>query len=260
MDLAVRSAHQRSVDLDVAPRHCQRGVTLLEDAATAAAIDFSNRARRGDCAGLVVHDESCNAVFHDFADGPAAIGDDGRSAGKSFDHHQAERLRPVDREQQRSRIANEVVLLVLTDLAGEVDQRMRQQGLYLAIEVALVERVDLGGDSQADAAGQRDLDGAVDPLFRGDAPDKGEIVLGLGVKNVQIGRQSMVDGGAPTAARELRPLAVRDRDQVLSAEMLQECRQIGRVEPTMHRGHARAPADACRQDVQIIDVKVNQVE
>ena len=46
-----------------------------------------------------------------------------RAAGHRLDHHQAERLRPVDREQQRMRAGQERRLLAVVDLADELDPR-----------------------------------------------------------------------------------------------------------------------------------------
>ena len=51
---------------------------------------------------------------------------------------QAERLGPVDGKQQRKAVAKQDLLLCVVDLAHELNQRISQQRLDMAVEVALI--------------------------------------------------------------------------------------------------------------------------
>jgi hypothetical protein len=53
-----------------------------------------------------INDGARDALVDDFRNGTLAEGKDGCAARHRLDHHQAERLRPIDREQKRLRAAN----------------------------------------------------------------------------------------------------------------------------------------------------------
>src|SRR6266542_5016694 len=74
------------------------------------------------------------AVEDHLGDGTTASGDDGRAAGESFDHGEAEWLGPIDGEQEGLRLAQEFCLRILADLPDEVDERMVEERLDVAIE------------------------------------------------------------------------------------------------------------------------------
>jgi hypothetical protein len=66
-------------------------------------------------------------LLHKLGNRAAAIGDDGRAARHRLNHHQPERLRPVDRKKQCIRIAQEFIFLDIADLAYEFHERITQQ-------------------------------------------------------------------------------------------------------------------------------------
>src|SRR5690606_12387706 len=113
----------------VAPGDGHRGEAALERGADASAVvagDFAHgRGRRRQ----VVDDAAGDAVVHHLGHRAAVPGDHRRAAGHRLDHHQAERFRPVDREQQRHRVAEEARLLRVADLADELHQRIVEQRL-----------------------------------------------------------------------------------------------------------------------------------
>ena len=57
--------------------------------------------------------ESGLSVSDDFSDGATGAGEDGGATGHRFDHDQAEGFGPVDREDERSSIAQELAFFVL---------------------------------------------------------------------------------------------------------------------------------------------------
>ena len=142
------------------------------------AVESGQPIDRGDRADLVLDDKAGDAVVDDLGDRAAVEGDDGRSARHRLDHHEPERLRPVDRHQQADRAAQELRFLAVADLADVVDERIvldhRPDQLVI---IVLVGAIDLGGDLQRDAASRRDLDRAVDAFLRRDAAEHGEIGL-----------------------------------------------------------------------------------
>jgi hypothetical protein len=98
---------------------------------------------------FTVHDVTGFAFVDDFRNRSAAPSDHGGSACHGLDHDQAERLRPVDRKQQGTGVAQERRLLAVADLADELDERMVEQRLYDFMEIGPV-RISLarsGADS-----------------------------------------------------------------------------------------------------------------
>ena len=69
----------------------------------------------------VLDDEAGKAVVDHFRHRAAIEGDDRRAAGHGFDHHQAERLRPIDRHQQRDRAAQKLGFILVVDFADIFD-------------------------------------------------------------------------------------------------------------------------------------------
>ena len=97
-------------------------------------------------------DDAGDAVVHHFRNRAGAPGDDRRARRHRLDHDEAERLRPVDGEEERERIAEEARLGVIVDLADELDQRIGEQRLDDRPEVVLVRFVDLRSDLERHSA------------------------------------------------------------------------------------------------------------
>src|SRR5215472_18814811 len=100
-------------------RHSRRRKALLKHFPTPFPAQFSYSA---DCLDRILHafnDEAGGTRLHKLGDRATAIRNDGRAAGHRLNHYQAEWLRPVDRKQQRVRIAQEFTFLDVADLAYE---------------------------------------------------------------------------------------------------------------------------------------------
>ena len=99
---------QAAVDGEIILRHAPRGETLFETLPDLFARQMTETVDSADSAIIVLDDESSQAIFDDFRHRAAIERDHRRAAGHGFDHHQAERLRPIDRNQQSDRAAQEI--------------------------------------------------------------------------------------------------------------------------------------------------------
>src|SRR6185503_7060682 len=147
-------------------RHAARGEALFELLADGGPVQRGETADHGNRAGFVFDDEAGEAGVDDLRDRTAVIGYNRRAAGHGFDHHEAERLRPVDRYQKADRATEEIGFLAVADLADEFDQRigLDERGDQFVI-VFLVGAIDLGRDLERNAAPGSDTDGAIHALF-----------------------------------------------------------------------------------------------
>ena len=146
--------------------------------------------------GLVdgIDDEAGFAVFDDFGDGAAAVGDDGATAGHGFDHDEAEGFGPGDGEEEGFRAGEEGGFVAVVNFADELDVgAVEQRGDDFFVE-AEVFFADLGGDFEFYAAGPRDADGVDDAFFGGDAAEEGEVVLGCGDGFEEVFGHAVQDG------------------------------------------------------------------
>ena len=72
---------------------------------TAGITSAPTISRTGERFFFGIYDVAGDTVIDDFRHGAAIPRDDRRSAGHRLDHHEPERLRPVDREQQCACVA-----------------------------------------------------------------------------------------------------------------------------------------------------------
>ncbi|OIQ63792.1 hypothetical protein GALL_546660 [mine drainage metagenome] len=185
----------------------------------------------------------------------------GGAAGHRLDHHQAERFRPVDRENQRVRTGQEIRLLRVIDLADEFDVRVAlDQRLDLGVVVFLVGVIDLGGDLQLHAGLHGDLDRPIDALFRRDAAQKRAVFLLHRLRRQQIGRHAVQHGSHPVQVRDRPALAVRNRNErrfQIGAVGFHEFRDI---QPAVDRRQIRHVLAAEQRQREIIDMEMQDVE
>src|SRR5713226_10331003 len=104
-----------AVEADVILRHPRDRETLLETAAYGAAVERNHVGERVHGLLDIVHDPAGYAVVHDFRHRPPAKGEHRRAASHRFDHHQSERLGPVDRAEKCQRLAEEGGFFAIVD-------------------------------------------------------------------------------------------------------------------------------------------------
>jgi hypothetical protein len=143
---------------------------LLEPPPNGTAIDRNHPRKHLHSLIHRIDDSTRDALVDDFRDGTMAEGKDGRATSHRLDHHQAKRLRPIDRKQKRQRLAQEFGLAALIDLADELDPRIVQQRRDLFAKIAFIGLVDFGGDFQRNTERPCYPDGAVGSLFGRDSP------------------------------------------------------------------------------------------
>src|SRR5882757_11529085 len=168
--------HQPAIDRDVVASHAAGGETLLEARADLLAREPPELVVDGfGCGNLAVDDETGQAMLDDLRYRATAIGNHRRAARHRLDHHQAERLGPVDRHEQRPRPAQEFGLVRIADLADVLDARKSQQRTNLPLEIVAVDTVHLGRDLERQVATHGDADRPVDRLLRRDAAEKSQV-------------------------------------------------------------------------------------
>ena len=159
-------------------------------------------------AGFILNNETRYAIFNQFRDGAAIERDNRRAASHGFDHDQSERLRPVDRHDQRDGAAQELGLLRVRDLADEFDMRFGEERLNHLLEIVVIGRVDFRCDLKRQATSFGDVDRAINPLLRRNATQKSEIgrVRRHGLKEAL--RHPVMDRADPMRIRRGPPLRV----------------------------------------------------
>src|SRR5438105_14263428 len=103
------------------------------------------------------HNKSRDPFLHDFRHGAVWPGDDRRAASQGLDHDQAERLRPIDREEERQRPGHQILLVLAANLADKFYEWIVEEGLDLVVEIILIGLVDLGRNFQFQASTCGDL-------------------------------------------------------------------------------------------------------
>ena len=134
-------------------------------------------------------------------------------------------------------------------------------GSIVRPEIGLVGAVDLGRDLQRNAERARNRDGAVGPLLRRDAAEKGDVVAARpGVRAMQVDRQAVIDGRREIRVRHRAALIVGDRNQrhVVEAEI--ERQEIGQVLAAMQGGDGAARDRPEQRELELIDMEVQDVE
>src|SRR6266480_7220945 len=209
LDARLRRLHQAAIDGEIVERHPPCGearLKLLSDGMPAEpgeAIDGADRA------GLILHDEAGQTLVDDLGHRATVIRNYRRTACHRFDHDEAERLWPVDRDQQPNRAAEEVRFFVVADFADVFDQRVAlDQRTNEFIVVLLVGPIDLRRDLERNAASGRDLDRPVHALFRRDPAKHAEISRGHRPRHQQLFGQPVMDGAHPIGLQHRTPLRV----------------------------------------------------
>ena len=136
-----------------------------------------------------------------------------------------------------------------------------EQRLDLGPEIDLVGAVDLGRDLERNAERARNGDGAVGPLLRRDAAEKGEIAAArLASGAVQVDGKAVMDGRREIRVRHRAALRVGDRDQRHVVEADIERQQIGQVLAAVQRRDGPARDRAEQREMKLVDVEMQDVE
>ncbi len=200
------------------------------------------------------------AVINDLRHRTVPECDDRRPTTHGFDHHQPEGFRPIDREEERARIREEILLFVLVDLADELDVRLGEQRNDHLVEIELIGGVDFGGGLDPAIRTPRQANGEIGPLLRRDAPKESEVPLRSGDGRHSQRRQTVMDRGHPVGESEGLALGNRDRDQRNLGKFFEKRHQLGQIEPTV-QGRQKSGIDPPEQRKgHVVDVKMKNIK
>ncbi len=255
---------QPCVDLYIACGHDRRREPVVERLPAACPADVIDV--RGDQLGQladVLAHESVDAVSDELGQSPKRACDDGCSAGKRLDGGEAERLRPVDRQDMRDGAADECVLLLVANLADEVDiARLVEEWLDDLLEVLAVQWIDLRGHDQRQPGALRDLDGPVRALLERHPAKEQQVGAGRLVKPVHVRGKAVINRGGPVLIGQGPALVVADGNERRIGKLAEDLPDLRNVQPAVHgvddRRHRRArPSEGERE---VVEVGVDDVE
>ena len=257
----LRRARREDVAVDalVVVDHAHVAEPRLEDAPAGCTIDRVDPAHRLDHRCLVVADEARYPVLHHLGNRAAPARDHRRAAGERFDHHQSERLRPVNREEQRARASQKPRLVVAADLPQELDVTAEQRAnRFLAVRA--VDGVDLRSDLERQAGRRGDANRRIDAFLRRDAAEKREVASVAASHREARDRQAVMNGRVPVGGRQRPALRVADRDERRARIRGEHDRQVGHVEPPVQRRHDRRVRQRRQRQPDVVHVIVDDVE
>ena len=219
---------------------------------------------RGQLLGPVA-DVAGEAVDHQLGHRAGAQRDHRGAAGHGLDHDDPERLVPLDGEDQRAGLGQQLLLLLGGGVAVPLGVGA-EQGPHALLEVGVLGRlVALGGDHDPPPGRPGRLDGQVRRLLGADAAEEQHEVVLLGLERVLVDRDGVVHRGRPGQVRALGPLRLGDGDhRVVAAEQPVALAQLAGDRPVggQHRRDAAGPRGqraAHRVVVDHVDVQLPQV-
>ncbi len=131
-------------------------------------------------------------IADDLVDGPAGKRQHRRAAGHRLDHHQAEWLVPLDREQQRPRARQQRVLHRAIRLADVLDLLAVYPWPDLVLPVIVKDRLNFAGQLEADTGEPGGFDGQVRTFAGRHASEKRDVIVFLVRKHVVGHRNAVV--------------------------------------------------------------------
>ena len=234
-------AHGGAVDLLVAAHDGVDAEALLARAAARRGVDLVEPADRRGHRVLVVDDEARPAVLDDLGRRALRERDHRRAAGQRLDHHEAERLGPADRHQQRPGARGRARACARRRPRRRTRSPSRPRcGSTSSAKNCLLPRLHRPGEHEPDAGLARGGDRAVRALVGRHAPDpQHEVVLvGAGTATRRVDRVGH-DAAAAHLGRRVVELGLRDRDDARLAAVLgvEAARRL--VERPVQRVHQR---------------------
>ena len=186
---------------------------LLKPRAHAGAINLIEFRNSLYGFGFTLNDEAGCAILDHLRNRAGCKCDDRRAAGHGFDHHQAKRLRPLNRKQQSRRASQKVLLGLFIDLPDEFNPIAIDHWLYFFAEVPVLRSRDLRRNPQWHPCGLGDPDRSFRAFVWSDPAKKGQIASSGIRRSECIDRQSMINRAQPAGFGQGTPLVIRDRDE-----------------------------------------------
>src|SRR5215472_10573007 len=257
---ALPANHQPLKTASIRFRHPPRSEPPLEGGADAAPVERGNALDRIHRFGFAIDNEAGHAVLDDFGNGSAAPSNDRGAAGHRLDHHQAERLGPIDRDQHRHGIAEKVLLLTLIDLADKLNLIAVQERFDLLLEIVSLHPRYFCRDAQREISRSRQLDRDMRSFFWREAAQKRQIASGLQIRQQQPLGKTVINGVDIIQVRQRASLAVRDRYKRRIGKAGDKRMHMWKIEPSVQRGDKWAAEPAKQRNMDPIQVAMNDVE
>ena len=157
------------------------------------------------------------AVLDDLRHAGPAEADDRRARRERLDHHQPERLVPLDREEEGVGAGEQVALRLAADLADGPDPVAVEPRLDRGPDVAQVVRVDLAREDEPPAGPPGRLDRPVGALRRAEPAEEQEIALVV-ARPPHAGPDVRADGVDVDPVEDRRQRAALGKVAALAAE------------------------------------------
>jgi len=138
------AVQERTIGGDIVASHPRDSETRLEFLSNGGSAHRCSLPHGGYGGFQRIDDHAADVIGDDLRNRAIAPGDNRRTGRHGFDHHQPERLWPVDRKQKRPRFSEKWAFLALVDLADELDERMIEQRFDLSLEKCKIRDIDLG--------------------------------------------------------------------------------------------------------------------
>ena len=141
-------------------------------------------------------------VLDHLGHGAPAGRDHRRPARHRLDHHQPERLLPLDREERRARVLEQLDLLAVRDLAEVLDLGRTRCGRTNSSKYCCSSGSRLlAGDLQRQPGRDRDVDRAVAALVRAHPPEEEQVVAAVRLAPGRARSRARSGSSRPTGGR-----------------------------------------------------------
>src|ERR1700746_2077187 len=107
------------IKLHILSGHSSRREMSFKELPASPSVDLRNPVHRCDCLCDVLDQKTSLSIFNQFRHRPKRISDDRGATGHSLNQNQAEGFRPINGKKQSGRLAQELLLLVLPNLADK---------------------------------------------------------------------------------------------------------------------------------------------
>src|SRR5258707_11110775 len=176
-------------------------------------VEFAEPTDGLDGFGFPIHDKAGDAVVDDFRYRAGPERDNRRAARHGFNHHQAERLRPVDRKQQSRGTGEKLLLGRIINFANQPDLVAVDLRFKPFLEVTPLPTWYFRRDAKRHSGGARNADCGLRALLGGEPAEKGKIRSAFEAGTKQIGRQTVIHGTKPVRIAKRGALIVRNRNE-----------------------------------------------
>ena len=223
-------------------------------------VEFAEPPDRLNGLRFVIDDKAGDAVIDDFRYRAGPERDNRRAARHRFDHHQAERLRPIDRKQQSGSIGEKFLLGFIVNFADQSDSLAVDLRFKPLLEVTPLATRHFRRDVKRHSRGARDADGDFRTLLGGKPAEKGKIGAAFEAGTEQTGGQAVIDGAKPVRVAKRAALIVRNGNEGRSRKAADNIRHAWQIQSPMHGGEERDAEPAQQWQMQPVDMDVDHVE